>query len=84
MCGIMDELNTRIDEYFDEEGKIHISKYLNKCLTRYFKSKVKEHRKRLENEGVPANCVERECLWNMAGFGLITIEEAKRRMKTYE
>lgn len=75
----MDEINHRL-EGFDENVKQKIAKYLNRCLTKYFKSQVNEFKNSLRYQGIPEHCIEREVLLRMATFDLITMDEAKRRM----
>jgi hypothetical protein len=75
----MEKLNARLD-CVDEDGKEQIIKYLDKCITKFFQSKVKEFKASLRQQGIPDECVERESIWRMAILGLITEEQARRYM----
>jgi hypothetical protein len=74
----MEKLSSRLD-CFDEEGKNAAMEYLNNCLTKFFHSKVKEERKRLERQGVPSDHVQDLSLCSMASFGLISKDEYKKQ-----
>ncbi len=78
----MDEIVHRL-EGFDTDAKRMMTNYLNKCLTKFFETQVKDFKKSLRDQGIPESCIERESYLRMASFGLITMEEAKRRMDSY-
>lgn len=67
-------------ECFDEEGQKEAFKYLDKCVTRFLQSKVKSQRKRLEKDMVDKDHIDDLCVLRMLWFGLITQEEAKKRI----
>jgi hypothetical protein len=77
----MESLSNRLD-CFDEEGKKAAMDYLNSCLTKFFHSKVKEERKRLERQGVPSSHIQDLTLCSMASFGLITKDEYRKQLLT--
>lgn len=76
----MDEIIHRLDECFDEDGQKVAIKYLNKCLTKLLESNLKDFEKSLQQQNIPKKCIQRECAWRMAMLGLITEEEARKRM----
>lgn len=73
----MDEIVHRLD-CFDETGKKEAVKYLNKSLTKFFQSKVKQQRKRLEKQGVDKDHIDDLCVISMYTLGLITKEESQK------
>jgi hypothetical protein len=76
----MDIIARRL-ECFDEEGQKEALKYLDKCVTKFFQLKVKSQRKRLERDMVDKDHVDDLCVLSMLWFGLITQEEAKKRIR---
>ena len=73
----MEKLNARLD-CFDDAGKDEIIKYLNKCVTRFFKTKIRSHRKTLEKHGVDKDHIDDLCTLRMLNCGLITREDASK------
>lgn len=67
-------------ECFDEEGQKEAFKYLDKCVTRFLQSKVKSQRKRLEKDMVEKDHIDDLCVLRMLWLGLITPEDAKKRI----
>lgn len=65
---------------FDDDGKQEAFKYLDKCITNFLEKKIKEHRKTLEYQNVQKDHMEDLCTLRMVGLGLISVEEAKRRI----
>lgn len=77
----MDGLSKRLD-CFDEHGKKEATDYLNNCLTKFFESKIREERKRLERQSVPSEHIQDLCLCSMASFGLISRDDYRKQRST--
>jgi hypothetical protein len=56
------------------------------CINNYIRDSerdVKRFKRRLKQQGASEYMAERECIWRSALLGLITREEAKRRMSSH-
>jgi hypothetical protein len=73
----MEKLSARLD-CFDEDGKEQIIKYLDKCITKFFQSNVRSHRKTLQKHGVNKDHIDDLCTLRMLSYGLITKEDASK------
>jgi hypothetical protein len=74
----MDDLTNKL-EFFTDEEKEKILINLNKCLNKFFQSKLIKKKKFLEKCGVNPDHIKDLQLCDMASFGIITMDEYKKQ-----
>ena len=73
----MEGLITRLD-CFDDDGKKIAIEYLNKCLTKFLQTIVREEKERLQRSDVDPNHIDQLCKNTMVNLGLISKDDPRK------